>query len=375
MRAILVDDEPLALSDLQNQLAKLGGIEVIGTFVNPWAAIEQAVELEPDAVFLDIDMPELTGIELAERLQSHLPQIQVVFITAYEEYAIKAFEINAIDYLLKPLQSERLAWTIERLATHAQKRHTTKTAIAEKLERIICFQCLQFEFSRPESIPWRTSKAQELFAYLLHKRHQPVRKETLLDLLWPDIESKKAYTQLYTAIYRIRKTLEAYQIPLIIHNVEKGYLLDLNGVPLDVQEWEDGLVALPPLSALTVEDHMDILHLYRGDYLADYGYLWAESESIRLRTQWLKHGFIVGEQLERLERNNEALGIYMRMLQLCPQAEELYYALMKLYAKLDDRQSVNRYYFLLVQMMESEYGSPPAPPVAHWYREWKNAAI
>src|SRR5690625_198134 len=98
MREILVDDEMLALNYLKNALDKIGDYEVVGTYTNPVKAYNQIDDLEIDVAFLDIEMPGMNGIELAEKLLEKRPHLLVVFVTAYENYAIKAFEVNSIDY-------------------------------------------------------------------------------------------------------------------------------------------------------------------------------------------------------------------------------------------------------------------------------------
>ncbi len=112
MRTIIVDDERLARQELKSLLAEYKEIEIIAECANAEEAKAKINDLKPDLVFMDIQMPGKTGLELLEEISS-LPE--VVFVTAYDEYAIKAFEINALDYLLKPVQPERLAETIKKL--------------------------------------------------------------------------------------------------------------------------------------------------------------------------------------------------------------------------------------------------------------------
>lgn len=112
MKAIIIDDERLARQELRNLLAAHKEIEVVAECANAEQAKEKISELNPDVIFLDIQMPGKTGLELLEDI-SALPE--VVFVTAYDEYAIRAFEINALDYLLKPVQPQRLAETIKKL--------------------------------------------------------------------------------------------------------------------------------------------------------------------------------------------------------------------------------------------------------------------
>ncbi|HAA15735.1 MAG TPA: DNA-binding response regulator [Cytophagales bacterium] len=112
MKAILVDDERLARKELANLLNDHEEIEIIGEAVNADDAKEQIEKQRPDLIFLDIQMPEKTGFELLEDLD-YIPR--VIFTTAYDEYALKAFEVNALDYLLKPIEPERLKEAISKL--------------------------------------------------------------------------------------------------------------------------------------------------------------------------------------------------------------------------------------------------------------------
>ena len=105
MRALVIDDERLARKELINLLNQLETVEVVGEAVNVEDAKEKIDQLQPDVIFLDIQMPEKTGFDLLEELDN-LPH--VIFTTAYDEYALKAFQVNALDYLLKPIEPKRL---------------------------------------------------------------------------------------------------------------------------------------------------------------------------------------------------------------------------------------------------------------------------
>ena len=103
MKALIIDDERLARKELTNLLSDHHEIEIIGEAVNADDAYQKIQTLDPDLLFLDIQMPGKTGFDLLEMLDS-VPK--VIFTTAYDEYALKAFEVNALDYLLKPIQPE-----------------------------------------------------------------------------------------------------------------------------------------------------------------------------------------------------------------------------------------------------------------------------
>lgn len=113
LRTLIVDDEPLALSLLKSKLAKIPEIEIVGEGQNGRQAIKAVIDLEPDLVFLDIQMPGLNGFEVIKRLQTEIVPL-VVFITAYEQYALDAFDVHAVDYILKPIDDERIVRAVHR---------------------------------------------------------------------------------------------------------------------------------------------------------------------------------------------------------------------------------------------------------------------
>ena len=112
MKALIIDDERLARKELIKLLEDHPSIEVVGEAMNAEEAIQMTNDLNPDLLFLDIQMPGKTGFQLLEELDS-VPT--VVFTTAYDEFALKAFEVNALDYLLKPIQAERLTETVAKI--------------------------------------------------------------------------------------------------------------------------------------------------------------------------------------------------------------------------------------------------------------------
>jgi len=121
LKAIIVDDEILAINLLEAMLKDNGAIDVIGKFLNPLEAIANIPTLKPDILFLDIEMAEMSGIDLASKIEELTHVLDIVFVTAYEHYAIEAFSVQAIDYILKPIEKDRLMKTIERISIRRGK--------------------------------------------------------------------------------------------------------------------------------------------------------------------------------------------------------------------------------------------------------------
>jgi DNA-binding LytR/AlgR family response regulator len=114
LRAVLVDDEQLARDELGYLLGQIGGVDVIGQAGNGVEALTTLERLQPDVVFLDVQMPGLTGFEVARRMVARQTSTHIIFVTAYDQHAIEAFEVNAVDYLLKPVDQARLQLAVER---------------------------------------------------------------------------------------------------------------------------------------------------------------------------------------------------------------------------------------------------------------------
>src|SRR5690349_21864569 len=111
LRVVVVDDEMLARQVLKEHLRARGDLEIVAECANGFEAVKAITELQPDLVLLDIQMPKLDGFEVLELVGKQVP---VIFVTAYDEFAVRAFEIHAIDYLLKPFSAERINEAIGR---------------------------------------------------------------------------------------------------------------------------------------------------------------------------------------------------------------------------------------------------------------------
>jgi Response regulator containing a CheY-like receiver domain and an HTH DNA-binding domain len=121
MRCIIIDDEVEVRNRLECLLQKMNGVEVIATAGAPEQAIETVLELKPDLVFIDVEMPRMNGFEVVKQIREQQFFPTFIFVTAYNQYAIKAIKSEAFDFLLKPVDIEELAATIERLTIKQQK--------------------------------------------------------------------------------------------------------------------------------------------------------------------------------------------------------------------------------------------------------------
>ncbi|WAA11867.1 response regulator [Fervidibacillus halotolerans] len=371
MRVILVDDEVLALHHMEKLLESIGNIAIVGKFSHPLDGLNASIQERPDVVFIDINMPELNGIAFAERLQRVYPDVIIVFVTAYDEYAVKAFDLDAVDYIVKPVQRKRLEETVRRL----RKRIQIDDLPSDSSGMVCCFQSLRFKKSLTSSdfldVRWRTSKARELFAFFIQHRERPVRKGILLELLWPEFDEKKGYSQLYITIYQIRKTLASINMNITISSFDNSYMLELNDVKLDVDLWEKGMSELNLETDANVSNVIKTMSLYQGDYLSEDGYHWAEQERERLRILWHHYQKQISEYYISKKNYTDAILLHQSEQMLHPYREQSYIMLMKLYDLLGDDNSVEKQYNFLRKMLEDEYDEKPNHSIEKWYRNWK----
>jgi two-component system LytT family response regulator len=148
-RAIIVDDEALARERVRTLLADAPGVTVVGECSGGREAVEQILAERPDLVFLDVQMPDLNGFEVLEAVASEwLPA--VIFVTAYDAYAIKAFDVHAIDYLLKPIEPERFQQALARVT----KRGLLALLDERPIDRLVIRTRSKVSFLKPSEIDW-----------------------------------------------------------------------------------------------------------------------------------------------------------------------------------------------------------------------------
>ncbi len=155
LKAMIVDDEAPARSELHFLLDEIGQSEVVAEAGSVREAIEKLKEVPCDVIFLDINMPEATGLQLADALRRLKFPPAVVFVTAYSEHALDAFKVNAIDYLVKPVETERLQQAIarvrEHVALHAQAQHSERIPVEKGGKKIlISIDCIRFVMARDD---------------------------------------------------------------------------------------------------------------------------------------------------------------------------------------------------------------------------------
>jgi two-component system LytT family response regulator/two-component system response regulator LytT len=223
LRTVLVDDEQLARDELSYLLGQMDGVEVIGQAGDGVEAFATIKRLQPDVVFLDIQMPGLTGFEVARRMIDHQLSSHIIFVTAFDQHAIEAFEVNAVDYLLKPVEPNRLEIAVQR----ARKRMTSERQAAaeaapsmdaDHLEKIV------------RLVTERQSRRERL-AIKVGDRFLLVQAEEILFASLAD-ESITVVTSQYagTSNYRTLDELQTRLDPSVFWRVHRSHLVNINKI-------------------------------------------------------------------------------------------------------------------------------------------------
>lgn len=309
INAILIDDEYYALAGLKRDLEELGIVRILAAFESGADALEQVASLQPELIFLDIEMPEMSGLELFDRLLELCPQAEVVFVTAYNQYAIQAFELNAMDYLLKPVQPERLEKTLGRL------RRKEAVPPIKRLS-LHCFGRFSIRADGVEQvIPWRTRKAEELLAYLACARGQFVSKEKLAETLWPGLPREKSKANFYLTCHYLKKQLEQAKLPLPVES-ERGKLrLNLAHLEVDIVSFEALVAPLDEVSDETVATAETAAALYNGPFLDGHYYEWSMEQSWR-------YELIYSELIRKLTAYHKIKGNRLKEAYFCKKSAQ-----------------------------------------------------
>jgi DNA-binding LytR/AlgR family response regulator len=188
LKALIVDDEYPARMELRYQLGQFADVEIIGEAANAREALRLISALDYDVIFLDVQMPGMTGVELVKQLKGREPMPKVVFVTAYENYAVPAFELRAVDYLLKPFESQRLAETIQRL------REAVGSEGAAPAER-----------PEPEET---TPRKQPALSFIMAEKDDKQIPVPLSDVVYVFSEGYNVFAQTYGERLLVRYTLQ-----------------------------------------------------------------------------------------------------------------------------------------------------------------------
>lgn len=353
INAVIVDDERPALTLLERMLEERG-VRVVGSFTKPSELKSRMAALEPDAVFLDIDMPGTSGLELASELKQKREEVQIVFVTAYRHYAVEAFQVNAMDYLLKPLEAEWLDRAIARL-----NRNKGSKPQGTDASSITCLG--RFEVGcadRREPLRFPTVKTEELLAFFLVNRETAVSKWAICESLWPGFEPEKVEQNLHTTVYRMKKTLTDNGVPIHLSSHRGGYRFQYEG-ECDYIRFGSALDGREEEAAGTERT----LRQYGGPLFGDKDYIWCAAERERMRALFVHKSRQLAETYMEEGAFGKAIHVLQHAIAKAPLEEAVYECLLLAYYKQGDRGSFLQYYDQWERQLNEELGLKPGEQI------------
>jgi two-component SAPR family response regulator len=360
---MVVDDEWPALEQMRELLLQCENISTIDVFDNPREAFTAAAEMKPDLLFLDIQMPELSGLAFAENLLPFSPDTEIVFVTAYRSYAVEAFDLSAADYLLKPVDPSRLLKTWSKFLS--KKRLPGPAGQPSPIAR---FHDLGgHTLTGPlGAVKWSTHKAEELFAYLWIHRQGSV--SVILNDVFPQWNYEKGKQYLHTTVYQIRKTLKAAALGdnIELTSDRENYRLESRGIEDDAERFQEA--ALAALQHNNPDHLRDAAALYKGELLLSLDSLWIYSSRDKYRQLYLK----LLEQLTLLliqaGRHYEAEEPALRLAELEPLEESYAIQIISLYYEIGKPLRAQRRFTQYRESYKAEMGGE----LPEWFLEAYN---
>lgn len=357
MKAIVVDDEWAAGQWLGLKLKETKDIQVTHILQNPLELMGCIRDTGAEVVFLDIAMPEITGLELAEQLSALEQPPEVVFVTAHNDYALEAFRVNALDYVVKPVHDRELQRVLAKLIKRLEKSDRAKQGkLAAGVESFFSIAAEKLDFP--------TAKSEELFFYLLIKGRRLISKWELVEELWPDKEPKKGETNLHTTVFRVNQVLENYGLDLRV-KAAKGYYHFISasgkGKPVTVQPFPS-----PEALKERTESLAEILEYYNFlQLIAEKDYLWAVAAK-EYETDYYRWA------MEQIDEHRSQEGVCLRaftyLLRYFPWQESLIIQSMPLIFKLQGSAALTQFYHEQKEIWETMYGIPLSKTIIQSYQ-------
>ncbi len=368
LRACLIDDELPALLELEYLLKNFEDVRVEGLFQNPVDALEKIEAQKPDIVFLDIDMPYMNGLDLALKIQSLLPEIIIIFVTAFSDYALEAFKAYPLDYILKPVDEERFRKT----AAHAVEQAGIRRPASEKRPSaaIRCFGGLDVKNTDSlERMNMANHKLRELFAYLVDRFDKTVTRHELIELLFDGVENKKTINHLHVLVYKLRSMLESFGLGRSSILIADNYKLEVAPNVCDYVDFVNFIKRNLYIYDGNVTEAERTLSLYTGDYLGDEDYLWSVETREWLYGQFeallIKTAEYYGTAGE-IRRTEQLLN---RLLEYHPLSERANHLLLDFYYKHGDARKYIKSYNKYFTILREEFNMTPEGKYAAIYEK------
>lgn len=363
IRAIIIDDEIKDQSSLKNILAQFQNVQVIGSYKGNEININEIAYYDIHAVFLETEMKTKNGMQLAQSIATLYPDIHIIFVTNNINFAIPAFEMETLDYLLKPVTIKRLTKTIDRL--------TRRVVVSQKSEKdlqrytIHCFN--EFQFLK-DGIPlsFKTSKVKEMLAYFILFPNTPIHRDLLIKILWPEHNYNKSKVNLHTCVSHLRKMLADHGFNHCIQLVNESYIFSIENIWIDLYQFQQNINSIESVTEQSIENANQCIELYKGHLFHLNQFHWAKRLSIRYT---LGFANLLDQIIEYYSENDLFKMIYYLniLLSLYPYNDDKVKQYMNLLFKHGYRNEAIKLYIDYKKRLEDELKIAPSQSLKSLY--------
>lgn len=361
MKVILVDDEPVMHLIMRKMLVKHPELQVTGAFTDTHAAAEfLSGNADVELAFVDISMPGDSGLAFAAKLDEAGCKTQIVFVTSHKDYALEAYELSVLDYLVKPVTQERLERTIHRVLASRKAVRTPQTEDRGTCRVTIATLGDFFVRNEKGRVKWISSKSAELFAYLLLNRGRRISRSRLVSDIFAGMTSVNAEQYLNTTVYQLRKSLEPFGLREAIRSENDGYALELEGAVIDYEVFEQRAGQLGSIAVDNAEDALEVERLYTGDLFGSKAYVWAIYETDRLAERYASFVKRLAEALLSHRNTAAASKLLLKLHARNPLDESVVGLLMKKHGQDGDKKRLTAQYTDYVKLLNRELGIRPS---------------
>lgn len=363
IKIFLIDDEQLCIDDLAWQLSRYKDIDILGQFTNPLEAFKAIENHCPDVVFLDVDMPRMGGLDLAQKIQTQYMGIIIIFVTGYEKYALEAYKSFPLDFLVKPVLEARLDETIK----HLRRQHSLLHP-AEENHVCIKIKCFGFfEIISESKAKFPTHRVQELLLYLIDRHGVAVTRDEILEALFEGQSDRNTVNNLYVTLSRLRTLLDCWDEKRTALRLTDNNALIIEPGVCDYTDFMTFARQNASISGKNAVEAARVLSLCDKPYLEKETFEWAVDSAYDVENEYERIALGLSVYYISENRLSEAESVLCSLLARNPLSTDGYTALLNLYIRSHNKSSYIARYEEYARVLKNELRLRPEEVYRNYY--------
>jgi two-component system, LytTR family, response regulator len=353
MRAVIIDEDANAIAELSYFLRDYE-IEITGTYLSPLEALQRIMVDRPDIVFTDIDMPEMSGIDLAIKIQSLLYDVIIIFVTAHSQFAVEAFRAHPLDYVLKPINSTIFENTMVYVLKQYELIRLKRIKILQPAKfTISCFGQLEIKNEKQEVMKFATQKSKDMFSYILCNADRINYRDEIIALLFSSNDQANALNNYYVTLCRLRNSLAKFGFDSEMFQIKKNCSLYIANGICDFIDFSRFIKNSSIINSDNISMAEGFVEQYNGELFTDFDSEWTNEArdfiEIKMEDLMFKIAFYY-KDIDHLKQEK----ILQKLIDINPLSTQGYESLLDLYLKLNQKSKYRNTYKKYREVMENE---------------------